>query len=39
MTELKRCPFCGGKVAIAEAGDYLTSWMSITRGNGKNGCK
>ena len=39
MTELKRCPFCGGKVAIAEAGDYLTSWMLITRGNGKNGCK
>ena len=37
MTELKRCPFCGGKVAIAEAGDYLTSWMLITRGNGKNG--
>lgn len=39
MTELKRCPFCGGEVAIAEVGDYLTSWMSITRGNGKNGCK
>ena len=39
MTELKRCPFCGGEVAIAELGDYLISWMSITRGNGKNGCK
>ena len=39
MTELKRCPFCGGEVAIAEAGDNLTSWMFITRGNGKNGCK
>lgn len=39
MEELKRCPFCGGKVVIAEAGDYLTSWMSITRGIGKNGCK
>ena len=39
MTELKRCPFCGGEVAIDEARDYLTSWMLITRGNGKNGCK
>lgn len=39
MTQPKRCPFCGGKVAIAEAGDYLTSWMFITRGNCKNGCK
>lgn len=39
MEELKRCPFCGGEVAIAETGDYLRSWMSITRGNGNNGCK
>lgn len=39
MEELKRCPFCGGEVAIAEVGDYLRRWMSITRGNGKNGCK
>lgn len=39
MEELKRCPFCGGKVAIAETGDHLTSWMSITRGNCNNGCK
>ena len=39
MEELKRCPFCGGEVAIAEAGDNLTSWMFITRGNGKNGFK
>lgn len=39
MTELKRCPFCGGEVTIAEAGDHLTSWMFITRGNGKNRCK
>lgn len=39
MDDLKPCPFCGGEVAIAELGDYLTSWMSITRGNGKNGCK
>lgn len=39
MEELKRCPFCGGEVAIAETGDHLTSWMFITRGNGKNGCK
>lgn len=39
MTELKRCPFCGGEVAIAESGDYSARWMCITRGNGKNGCK
>ena len=39
MEELKRCPFCGGEVAIDEASDCLTSWMFITRGNGKNGCK
>ena len=39
MEELKRCPFCGGKVTIAESGDHLTSWMFVTRGNGKNGCK
>ena len=39
MEELKRCPFCGGEVTIAETGDHLTSWMFITRGNGKNGCK
>ena len=37
--ELKPFPFCGGEVAIAETGDQLTSWMFITRGNGKNGCK
>lgn len=36
MEELKRCPFCGGEVAIDEASGYLTSWMLITRGNGKN---
>lgn len=39
MEELKKCPFCGGEVAIDEASGYLTSWMLITRGNGKNGCK
>lgn len=39
MDNLKPCPFCGGEVAIAEVGDYLRSWMSITRGNGKNGCE
>jgi hypothetical protein len=39
MEELKRCPFCGGEVAIDEASGYLTSWMLITRGNGKNECK
>ena len=39
MEELKRCPFCGGNVTIAESSGRLTSWMFITRGNGKNGCK
>lgn len=39
MDNLKPCPFCGGEVAIAETGDHLTSWMFITRGNGKTGCK
>lgn len=39
MEELKRCPFCGGEVTIAETSDHLTSWMFITRGNGQNGCK
>ena len=39
MTELKRCPFCGGKVTIAESGDYSIRWMFITRESSKNGCK
>lgn len=39
MEELKRCPFCGGEVAIDEASGYLKSWMLITRGNDRNGCK
>ena len=39
MEDLKRCPFCGGKVAIAETSDYFTSRMFITRRNGKNWCK
>ena len=39
MEELKRCPLCGGEVTIDEACDNLISWMFITRGNGKNGCK
>lgn len=39
MDNLKPCSFCGGEVTIAEVGEYLKSWMSITRGNDKNGCK
>ena len=35
MTELKRCPFCGGEVAIDEASGYLTSWKSLTGMTGK----
>ena len=39
MEELKRCPFCGGEVAIDEASGYLTSCTRRIIGNGKNGCK
>ena len=35
MEELKRCPFCGGEVAIAETGTDARKWMFITRANGK----
>ena len=38
MTELKRCPFCGGKVAIAEGGYRQTRWMYVTIGNKENRC-
>lgn len=38
MTELKRCPFCGGKVAIAESGDGTKRWMVVSRAHGGNEC-
>lgn len=39
MEELKRCPFCGGEVAIAEASCDSEIWMFVTRGHGNNKCK
>ena len=39
MEELKRCPFCGGEVAIAETGDDMANWMFIAGRNSRNGCK
>jgi len=39
MTELKECPFCGGKVTIASYGNY---WSIIASGNEPNvscGCR
>lgn len=39
MTELKRCPFCGGEVAIAETSHDSELWMFVTRGRGNNKCK
>ncbi len=39
MTELKPCPFCGGKVTIASYGNY---WSIIASGNEPNvscGCR
>ena len=38
MEELKRCPFCGGKVAIAETGTDTKKWMFISRAHGENKC-
>lgn len=38
MEELKRCPFCGGKVAIAEGSMSMTKWLFITRAQGENKC-
>lgn len=38
MTELKRCPFCGGEVAIAETGNGARKWMFISRARGENKC-
>lgn len=39
MTELKKCPFCGGEVAIAETSHDSELWMFVTRGHGDNKCK
>lgn len=39
MAELKPCPFCGGSVSIAKAGDNGMMWWFITRGKGANPCK
>lgn len=38
MEELKRCPFCGGEVAIAETGTDTKKWMFISRAHGENKC-
>lgn len=38
MEELKRCPFCGGKVAIVETGTDAKKWMFILRAHGENKC-
>ena len=38
MEELKRCPFCGGKVAIAETGTDIKKWLFISRAHGENKC-
>lgn len=38
MEELKKCPFCGGEVTIAEGGYRQTRWMYVTRGNKENRC-
>lgn len=38
MAELKLCPFCGGEVAVAKAGDDSLLWWFITRGRGENKC-
>lgn len=39
MPKLKPCPFCGGSVSIAKAGDNSMLWWFITRGTGENSCK
>ena len=38
MTELKRCPFCGGEVAIAETETGERRWMFILGAHGENKC-
>jgi hypothetical protein len=37
MSELKKCPFCGGEVEIALTGNKGEQWF-VTRGLGKNKC-
>jgi hypothetical protein len=39
MAELKPCPFCGGSVSIAKAGDNGMLWWFVTRGNGEDRCR
>ena len=39
MADLKLCPFCGGAVSIAKAGDNSMLWWFITRGRGENRCQ
>lgn len=36
--KLKPCPFCGGSVRIAKAGDNSMLWWFVTRGTGENPC-
>ena len=38
MNDLKPCPFCGGKVTIAETGTDVKKWMFISRAHGENKC-
>lgn len=38
MTELKRCPFCGGEVTIAETGTDTKKWMFVSRAHGEGKC-
>lgn len=38
MAELKPCPFCGGSVRIAKAGDNSMLWWFVTRGIGDDKC-
>lgn len=37
MSELLKCPFCGGEVEIALTGNKGEQWF-VTRGLGKNKC-
>ena len=39
MAELKPCPFCGGSVRVAKAGDSCMLWWVITRGKGDDRCR
>jgi hypothetical protein len=37
MSELKPCPFCGGRVSLALGGENGMKWWVITRATNKNG--